>query len=753
MLKNAIHFVKRFTRSLGFKISFYAGLVMFLALLAFSYKTISSQESSFIKKTVQDSVKDSEVIKAAIGNGMMTKERGIIREIINAIGMTEGFREINIYDQKGILHYSTKQIKSPVPIDLSNDPLLYDLKTNSHVRHKISDDGSVITVVNPLLNLPSCSAAACHAHPEIDRILGAVELKIGLSNIRQEISRNSHKTVGFAIALFLVICTMIGAAVLLFVNPAVKNLQEKTSKMAKGEYEPRGQTMGKDEMADLTRAFDHMSRQINLRANQLDTSRRMYKSLFDEAPCYLTVIDKNFRISRANRTFNAQFGEKVSQYCFAGYKNKNSRCDNCPVEKTFYDGSSHQSEEIWNIDGHESHVIVKTSPIFDEKGEVEEVLEMVVDVTLLKKLQFKIEQQRQEFQYLFENVPCYLTVVDKDFNIIRHNNFFARDFGVAEGRKCFQVYKGLEEKCDNCPVEKTFQNRAVNYSEEIWRKKGEDTYIIVYTAPVMDEKGDVTAVMEMSTNITEVKRLQGQLVILGETIAGMSHSIKNILSGLQGGVYVIDSGLTRGRDDRVKSGWAMVKHNVEKISDLVKGILYASKEREPECRQYELGQLLTEVCDLYEAKAKDEGVQLIRDFQRRIASCLIDPGGVHSALSNLVSNAIHACRTEDTEITHHVIVYGRTEGDRLIIKVSDDGVGMPEEISQNLFTKFYSTKGSKGTGLGLVITRKVILEHGGIIKVESKEGQGSVFIIELPFREVLDGGEVQNESLLEFSQF
>ncbi len=77
---------------------------------------------------------------------------------------------------------------------------------------------------------------------------------------------------------------------------------------------------------------------------------------------------------------------------------------------------------------------------------------------------------------------------------------------------------------------------------------------------------------------------------------------------------------------------------------------------------------------------------------------------------------------------------------------------MHEEISQNLFTKFYSTKGSKGTGLGLVITRKVILEHGGIIKVESKEGQGSVFIIELPFREVIDGGEVQNESLLEFSQ-
>ena len=258
---------------------------------------------------------------------------------------------------------------------------------------------------------------------------------------------------------------------------------------------------------------------------------------------------------------------------------------------------------------------------------------MAVDVTLLKRLQSKIEQKQQEFQYLFENVPCYLTVVDKDFNIIRNNNLFMRDFGVAEGRKCFQVYKGLGHRCDNCPVEKTFRDGGTNYSEEIWRKNGEDIYIIVYTAPILDDKGAVTAVMEMSTNITEVKMLQGELALLGETIAGMSHSIKNILSGLQGGVYVLDSGLTRGREDRVTAGWSMVKNNVEKISDLVKGILYASKDRQPEYTQYELGQLLTEVCDLYEAKARDEGVQLIRDFQKEISSCLMDPGGIHSALS------------------------------------------------------------------------------------------------------------------------
>lgn len=749
MLKNAVHFVKKFTRSLSFKLSFYAGLVMFLALLAFSYHTISSQEAGLINKMIQDSVKDSEVIKASIWNGMMKKERGVIRQIINAIGTTEGFKEINIYDQKGFLYYTTRQTNATLPLDMSKDPFLSDLKVNTNNRHKLSGDGSVLTVLNPLINTQSCSSSACHAHPESEKILGAVELKIGLDKIRREISQNSYKTIGFATALFLVVCTISGVAVMLFVNPAIKNLQQKAYKMARGEYVPRAPTVGKDEMAELARAFDSMSVQVNQHTAEIEAGRRMYKALFEEVPCYLTVIDKNFRIVRANRSFKAEFGDNTGQHCYKGYKNRSSKCENCPVEKTFYDGVSHQSEETWNVNGQKSHVIVKTSPIYDDKGCVIQVLEMAMDVTLLKRLQFRIQRKQEEYQYLFEHVPCYLTVVDSDFKIVRANNLFTRDFGFGEGLRCFEVYKNAGHKCDNCPVEKTFRDGQSHYSEEVWRKNGEDTYIIVYTSPVMDDKGEIVSVMEMSTNITEIKTLQGELSILGETIAGMSHSIKNILSGLQGGVYVIDSGLSRGRDDRVKTGWAMVKNNVEKISELVKGILYASKQREPEYRQYELGKLLTEVCDLFEAKARDQGVELIRNFEKEICSCLIDPVGIHSALSNLVSNAIHACRTEDSETVHQVVVSGRVENEDLVIEVSDDGIGMPEEVSQNIFTKFYSTKGSQGTGLGLVITRKVIHEHGGSIKVESELGRGSKFIVELPVRENLIEQDDENSQELE----
>ncbi len=732
MFKIAINWFNRFTHSLSFKLSFYAGLFIFLAIIVFSYQSISSQENNLINKMIQDSLKDSEVIKAAIWNGMMTKDREVIRQIVKAIGEQERFREISIYDNKGQLHYSTRPMASLSTNDFTSEPLMKDIKNDVRLRHRISRDTNAIIVVNPLLNNSSCSTAGCHAGPDVEKTLGVLKVKIGLESLDQEISKNTRQTVIFAALSFFWISTVSGLGVILFVNPRIRQLQDQTARIARGDYNPLGKNAGSDEMAELMRSFDRMSLQINQRTMELDASRKLYKSLFEEAPCYLTVLDRNFNIVRANRAFTNEFGDQVGKNCFEGYKKTTENPETSSVAKTFKDGAVHQSEEIWRLHRRDSYVMVKTSPIFDDRGKVYEVLEMGVDVTLLKRLQFRLERKQHEFRRLFSNVPCYLTVIDRDFNIVTSNNLFDRDFGQATGRKCYEAYKDLGHKCDNCPVEKTFVDGATHYSEEIWRQNGEETYIVVYTAPVHDDDGKIVSVMEMSTNITEVKRLQGELVILGETIAGMSHTIKNILSGLQGGVYVVDSGLSRGKEEKVRAGWAMVKNNVEKISDLVKGILYASKERTPEYTEYSPAKLLSEVCDLYEVKARTEGVAIVRKFDKDILPCLLDPAGIHSAVSNLVSNAIYACKGNNEEQSHTVTVSCQTEGQNLIIRVSDDGPGMPEDIRKNLFNKFYSTKGSKGTGLGLVITRKVVHEHGGAIRVESEPGVGATFIIELP---------------------
>ncbi len=739
MVKDAIHLFRRFVGTLRFKLSFYVGLVLFLTVVAFTYHSISIQEEHLVSARVQGALKDSAVIKAAIWNGMMTKDREVIRQIVKAIGEQEGFKEINIYDWRGILHYTSNGTPTAVlgeKLYAEENPLLKNIDTNTSVRYQFVDQGRLLNVVNPLVNTKSCSTAECHAHPESIAVLGALEVKLPLEGLRTQIRDTASETYIFAFLLFVLISTIIGLGVILFVTRPLRRLEDKAKRMARGEYNPDVPRKGHDSIATLYRAFDEMSRQINERTREVEQSRKMYKELFEKVPCYISVVDKDYRIVRENEAFKVEFGDQVGKHCFQGRKGLVSKCENCQVEKTFADGLSHRSEEVWNPDSSDkkAYVIVHTSPILDEDGKVAEVMEMSLDVTRIVKLQLELAKREQEFQNLIANVPCYLTVVDRSFKIAFYNKIFAKDFGDCWGKSCFEAYKRRHSKCENCPVEKTFADGGTHTSEEVWHQDGHEVYIVTYTSPITDESGEIVAVMEMCTNVTELKLLQNELAVLGETIAGMSHSVKNVLSGLEGGVYVVDSGLRSGRDDRVRLGWQMVKKNVEKVSDLVKDILYASKERQPEYRECDPATILQDVYDLYEGKARAKGIELIKNFEPSMGVGLLDPKGVHSAVSNLVSNAIQACNPASGRDRHHVIIGGRLENARLFIQVSDDGIGIPEHVRQNLFTKFYSTKGSKGTGLGLVVTRKIIEEHGGTIKVESTPGKGTTFFIEVPLR-------------------
>jgi signal transduction histidine kinase len=485
------------------------------------------------------------------------------------------------------------------------------------------------------------------------------------------------------------------------------------------------------EVAAIYRAVDELSRRVQERTYQLATGRRMYKNLFEEVPCYLTVVDREYRIVRANRAFREQFGDRLGSHCYVGYKGADFKCEECPVAKTFADGMTHQSEEQWQVNGGTANVLVKTAPIFNDKHEIMEVIEMAVDLTKVRQLETQLEKRSGDYEYLFGNVPCYLTVVNRDFEIVRANKKFEDQFGPKVGQKCYIGYKERLAKCVNCPVEKTFIDGLSHESEEVWRRDGRESNIMVRTSPLFDESGNIVAVMEMSSDVTEVKRLQSELALLGETVAGMSHTIKNILAGLQGGVYVVDSGLARGREDRIHQGWDMVKRNVEKVSELVHGILYASKEREPEYTETDPAALLSEICELYDEKATSAGIFLVRDFGGEMAPGVFDPAGMHSAVSNLISNAIDACAKSD-KTPRTVTVQGRVEGDTFSVVVSDNGTGMPEEVKEKLFGKFYSTKGGHGTGLGLVMTKKIVEEHGGTIVVESREGRGTTFRIDIP---------------------
>ena len=221
-----------------------------------------------------------------------------------------------------------------------------------------------------------------------------------------------------------------------------------------------------------------------------------------------------------------------------------------------------------------------------------------------------------------------------------------------------------------------------------------------------------------------------RLAAVGQTVAGLTHCIKNILQGIQGGAFILDKALRRGDVERVKAGWEMVKRNNAFMEELVFDLLSYSKQRPPEYAPTDLNALCNDICQLASARATANGVSVAFTPDARLGSVAVDPKGIRRCVLNLLMNGVDACAETGSSVA--VRTHAPAEDGFARITVQDTGCGMSEETRAKLFTVFFSTKGSKGTGLGLPVTRKILEEHGGSIDAQSREGEGTTFTICLP---------------------
>jgi signal transduction histidine kinase len=463
---------------------------------------------------------------------------------------------------------------------------------------------------------------------------------------------------------------------------------------------------------------------------------------FQQVPCYLSILNKDLRIIRTNRLFREDFGDRVGEKCHVVYKGTDEVCTDCPVIKTFADGQMHKVERtVTTKDGAKGQMIVYTKPVTDHLGDIIGVMEMATNITEIKELQEQIRAGRREYMNLFERVPCYISIQDKNFRIQRVNRLFRQDLGDGTGKLCYEVYKGLDTVCPDCHVAKTIQDGEIHNSEKtVIRRDGTAARLIVYSSPIFDERGDMTAVMEMATDITEVKRLQRELAYMGRTIAVMAHRIKNILMGLEGGIFVVNTGMEDGDDAMVKQGWEMIQRNVKNVSSIVKDLLYCSREREMSFQQIDPVPVVRSVFDLFEGRARKEGIGFSVDIPEALPEGRFDPDALHSMLTNLVTNALDACVNDagESKDSHRIRIRGGCREDGgYVFEVEDNGAGIPGAVGECIFEDFFTTKGREGTGLGLLVAQRVVEEHGGTITFWSREGEGTVFRAIFP--EVTEG--------------
>jgi len=252
----------------------------------------------------------------------------------------------------------------------------------------------------------------------------------------------------------------------------------------------------------------------------------------------------------------------------------------------------------------------------------------------------------------------------------------------------------------------------------------------------VEDQEFLQAIATQAAIAIENAKLHGQIVknerlaAIGQTVSGLAHCIKNILNGIQGGSYILDLGLKKENFANVGKGWEIVKKNNAFMKELVLDMLSYSKEREPEYNTVDPNELVKSVYELMLEKGKEKGVTLLFNPEEKLKEVQIDSKGVKRTVLNLVSNAIDACEGVDDAQVHISVESASVKIFRIHVK--DTGVGMPPEIKAKLFQVFFSTKGSKGTGLGLAVSYKIIKEHGGHISVDSEKGKGTKFTIVLP---------------------
>lgn len=223
---------------------------------------------------------------------------------------------------------------------------------------------------------------------------------------------------------------------------------------------------------------------------------------------------------------------------------------------------------------------------------------------------------------------------------------------------------------------------------------------------------------------------EADLIAAGAAVAALSHSIKNILQAMRGGADAVELALSRGDLRMAEQGWPILARNLDRIHALSLNLLAFAHDRALDAEPTLLPPLLREVADLLRSGCERRGVRISIECDEDLPEVSLDLGGIHQALMNLAINAIEAVPDRRGEVT----LEARHGADPLpvLLAVRDNGPGISAAIRPRLFRAFVSTKGQRGSGLGLAVTRRIIERHGGAVALDETHAPGTRMTIHLP---------------------
>jgi PAS domain S-box-containing protein len=385
------------------------------------------------------------------------------------------------------------------------------------------------------------------------------------------------------------------------------------------------------------------------------------------------------------------------------------------------------------------------------------------DITRIKKNQKALRESEERFRSIFESAAAPMAIIAPNGTFLQVNPSACRFFGYDEDEFQSLNIKDITHSSD---MENTHERReelksgnrtSIEYENRYLCKDGSTVWGHSTMASVSDSEGNLLHIVAMTQNITEQKLAEQELVkykdhleslvaertqelkeaqlelvwkeklaTLGQLTATVSHELRNPLGTIRNTISTIAEGIDRDDKSRVLRAVKLAERNVQRCDNIIHELLYYTRKRDIKSQRVDIDAWLKKILEEREPAGDIDYV-----FGPKSGIELsIDKESLRRAVINVLDNAAQACLEEDSR-EKRVLIETESSGDRLEIRIVDNGPGIPEEIKDKIFEPLFSTK-SFGVGLGIPIVKNIMEEHKGGIEIMSKEEKGTTVTLWLP---------------------
>ncbi len=345
-----------------------------------------------------------------------------------------------------------------------------------------------------------------------------------------------------------------------------------------------------------------------------------------------------------------------------------------------------------------------------------------------------ISRGKYMWESTFDAITAPVQIVSVDHEILRANLSLAavgdEDIANLIGEKCYRALAGRDEPCFGCPLTKAIGDDVRMTSDLSTPVCGHDFEVSAYPLSHIDDK---KCAVLYYRDITEERRLQREVIqqekmaAIGILAGGVAHEINNPIGGIIAFVQLMKRD---AKENKVLlEDLGEIERAALRCKKIVADLLDFSRvSMDKERRLVNVNLLLEKVFPFIEREMRSMNVELIFREGKSIPSIRGIPDRLQQIFINLMTNACHAMTKGGT-----ITVTTRAEGENVVIRVKDDGPGIPDEVINRIFDPFYTTKDpGKGTGLGLSISYRIVKDHGGEIECHNVRDGGAEFIVKFP---------------------